>query len=197
MSASDPDFAPANPSDGRQSLDWKSKYTDPAARRGIRFEACYLAALFFGAPLLILVLWLDYAKGWLCLTDEKHQILFRYCLAWISGLFGGTMFGIKWLYHAVAKQLWHIDRRLWRVFTPHISAGLACVVVALISSGLLQVFDSRAIESRSLVFGLAFLVGYFSDNTLAKLAEVAITLFGTARIGDKKDGSSKEPGACG
>ena len=105
MSASDPDFAPANPTDGRQSLDWKSKYTDPVARRGIRFEACYLAALFFGAPLLILVLWLDYPKDWLCLTDEKYRILFRYGLAWISGLFGGTIFSIKWLYHVVAKQL--------------------------------------------------------------------------------------------
>ena len=46
-------------------------------------------------------------------------------------------------------------------------------------------------------FGLAFLVGYFSDNTIAKLAEVAVTLFGTARIGEKKDGSSSGPGAGG
>ena len=197
MSASDPDFAPANPTDGRQSLDWKSKYTDLAARRGIRFEACYLAALFFGAPLLILVLWLEYPKDWLCLTDEKYRTLFRYGLAWFSGLLGGTMFGIKWLYHVVAKQLWHLDRRLWRVFTPHISAGLACVFVGLISSGLLQVLDSRATESRPLVFGLAFLVGYFSDSTSAKLAEVAVTLFGMARIGEKKDGSSSAPGTGG
>ena len=197
MSASDRDFAPANPTDGRQPLDWKSKYTDLAARRGIRCEARYLAVLFFGAPLLILVLWLEYPKDWLCLTDEKYRILFRYGLAWLGGLFGGTVFGIKWLYHVVAKQRWHLDRRLWRVFTPHISAGLACVFVALISSGLLKVFDSGATESTPLVFGLAFLVGYFSDNAIAKLAEVAVTLFGTAHIGKKKGGSSSEPDASG
>ena len=167
-------------------LDWQSKYTDPAARWGIQGEAYYLAILFFGAPLLALVLWLEYPKFWLGMTDEKYRMLFLYSLAWVGGTFGGTMFDIKWLYHSVAKQTWHLDRRLWRIFTPHISGGLAFVVVALISSGLLQVFDRRATESKSLVFGLAFLVGYFSDNSIAKLAEVASTIFGPVHTNETK-----------
>jgi hypothetical protein len=186
MSAPEPDFAPANPTDGRQLLDWHSKYTDPAARRGIRYEACYLAALFFGAPALVLVFWLEYPKGWLQLSDARYRTLLQYAIAWIGGMFGGTLFDIKWLYHSVAKQVWHLDRRLWRVFTPHVSGGLSCAVVALISSGLLRVFDRHATESSSLVFGLAFLVGYFSDSTIAKLAEVAGTLFGPIHIEEKK-----------
>ncbi len=193
MSAPDPEFAPANPTDGRQLLEWQSNYSDPAARRGIRGEACYLGILFFGAPLLVLTLWLEYPKQWLHLTDEKYRTLFLYGLAWVGGTFGGTMFAIKWLYHSVAKQIWHIDRRLWRVFTPHISGGLSCAVIALISSGLLRVFDPHAAESPSLVFGLAFLVGYFSDSTIAKLAEVAGTLFGPIRTDHNKSGSSTEP----
>ena len=190
METPDPGFAPANSTDGRQSLDWQSKYTDPAAQKAIHREACYLATLFFGAPLLILLLWLEYPRYWLCTTDEQYRMLFVYSLAWLGGTFGGTMFDIKWLYHSVAKQIWHLDRRLWRVFTPHISGGLALVVVALISSGLLRVFDRCATESKSLVFGLAFLVGYFSDNSIAKLAEVAGTIFGSVRTNKKNDNSS-------
>jgi len=186
MSHSEPEFAPADPTDGHQPGEWQSKYPDPAAQRGIHGEACYLAVLFFAAPLLALVLWLDYPKGWLHLSDAKYRTLFRYGLAWVGGMFGGVLFDIKWLYHSVARQSWHIDRRLWRLFIPHISAGLSCAVIALISSGLIRIFDHHATESPALVFGLAFLVGYFSDNTIAKLAEVAGTLFGPTRTEEKK-----------
>ena len=194
METRDPGFAPANSTDGRQLLDWQSRYTDSAARKAIQGEAFYLAAIFFGVPLLVVVLWLEYPKNWLCITDEKYQMLFVYSLAWLGGTFGGTMFDIKWLYHSVAKQIWHLDRRLWRVFTPHISGGLAFVVVALISSGLLRVFDRCATESKSLVFGLAFLVGYFSDNSIGKLAEVAGTIFGSVRTDKKKNNLSTNYG---
>jgi hypothetical protein len=186
MSVPDSDFAPVNPTDGRKVGEWESRYTDSAARRAVRVEATYLAILFFGAPVVILALWLEVPKHWLSISDEKYKIFFRYGLAWATGTFGGTLFDIKWLYHSVAKQTWHLDRRLWRIFTPHLSGGLSSAVIALISSGLIRVFDKGAVESPSLVFGVAFLVGYFSDNTIAKLAEVASTLFGPIR-------SSKEP----
>ena len=53
METPDPGFAPANSTDGRQLLDWHSKYTDSKARKGIYGEACYLAAIFFAVPLLV------------------------------------------------------------------------------------------------------------------------------------------------
>src|SRR5438309_5532846 len=34
-------FAPQDLTDGREPLDWKTKYDDPVAKKGIRFEACY------------------------------------------------------------------------------------------------------------------------------------------------------------
>jgi hypothetical protein len=185
-----PDFAPADLTDGRKPLEWQSKYADPAARRGICLEACYLAFLLFGAPAAILLLWLEYPKLWLGLSAQKYQPLLTYGLAWLSGVLGGTLFDIKWLYHSVAKMSWHRDRRLWRLFAPHISGGLAFAVVALISSGMLRVFDHRAIESQSLVVGIAFLVGYFSDGAAAKLAQVADTLFGVPRSTEKKSDSA-------
>jgi hypothetical protein len=92
---------------------------------------------------------------------------------------------IKWLYHSVARGSWHLDRRLWRIFTPHISGGLSFFVLALISSGALRIFDRKATESFALVVGLGFLVGYFSDSAIAKLTELAETLFGTIRAKEK------------
>ena len=112
-------------------------------------------------------------------------------MAWLAGMLGGTLFDIKWLYHTVARQLWNMDRRLWRFFTPHISAGIAFAMVAVASSGLLRLFDRQAMQSPEMVIGLAFLVGYFSDSAAAKLAEIAETLFGTSRSAEKHKDKKK------
>ncbi len=186
-----PSFAPADPTDGRELLEWRSKYADIDAKRGIRFEAVYLASLLLITPLAILTLWLDYPKHWLGLPDQKYEPILKYGMAWLSGILGGTLFSLKWLYHSVARQVWHQDRRLWRLFTPHISGGLAFAIVALISSGLIRVFDRQAIESHSLVVGVAFMVGYFSDSAIAKLTEIAETLFGASRNREKHKDDQK------
>jgi hypothetical protein len=73
----------------------------------------------------------------------------------------------------------------WGIFTPHISGGLAFGVIALIESDVIRIFD-RTITDRSVtVVGIAFLIGYFSDSAIAKLTEVAETLFGTTRSREK------------
>jgi hypothetical protein len=178
-------FGQSDPSDNRELGDWTSRYTDPAARRGIRVEAIYLGVLLCLTPIAMLVLWLGWPQGWLHLSDQKYAKLLRYGLAWFSGVLGGTLYDAKWLYHSVARQLWHLDRRIWRIFTPHISGGLAFVVISLIASGLLKIFDNHAVDSNAMVIGIGFLVGYFSDSAIAKLAEIAETLFGTSRSREK------------
>lgn len=178
-------FGQADPTDNREPLEWRSKYSDPAARREIRIEATYLGCLLAAVPLGMAVLWLEYPKYLLHLPDQKYGPIVKYGLAWLAGTLGGTLFDLKWLYHTVARQIWHMDRRLWRIFTPHISGGLAFSVVALVASGGLKIFDAKATESHALVVGLSFLVGYFSDNAIAKLLEVAETLFGTTRAKEK------------
>lgn len=177
-------FAPANPTDNRDPLDWQSKYP-PGARRQMWFEATYLAALLVSVPLLALMLWSEAPKDWLRLSDQKYSAVLKYGLAWLGGSLGGTLFSLKWLYHSVARQIWHVDRRLWRLFTPHISAGLAFAVVALISSGMFRIFDRSATNANSLVLGVGFLVGYFSDSAIAKLTEIAETLFGASRAKER------------
>ena len=87
------------------------------------------------------------------------------------------------MYHSVARQIWHEDRRLWRLLAPHLSGVVSLFMVFLVASGLLQIFDKQFIERPIGVLAFSFLVGYFSDNALAKMAEVADTLFG----GQKKE----------
>jgi hypothetical protein len=180
-----PPFGQADPTDNRELLDWRSKYPDPEAKRWILFEAIYVTLLLMALPLAMLVLWLGYPKSWFHLSDQAYPPILKYGLSWLSGALGGTLFDTKWLYHSVARQIWHLDRRLWRFFVPHIAGGLAFVVVALIASGLLRIFDSRAVESGPTIVGVGFLVGYFSDNAIAKLREVADTLFGASRTEEK------------
>lgn len=177
-------FGQADPTDARELFDWKSKYPDGASRE-IRREAVYLGFLLFILPVVMTLLWLEYPKYWLHLSDQKYRPLVKYGFAWASGTLGGVLFDLKWMYHSVARGLWHMDRRLWRVFTPHISGGLSFCVLALIASGTLRIFDAKATESYSLVVGLGFLVGYFSDSAVAKLTEIADTVFGTVRTKEK------------
>jgi len=185
-----PGFGQSDPTDGRPILQWESRY--PAvARRHIRGEAIYLGILLFSIPSLMACLWLDLPRHFFALSDIKYHPVLKYGIAWLSGTLGGTLFDLKWLYHTVARQRWHLDRRLWRIFTPHISGGLAFAVVALISLGAMRIFDAGAMQSTSLVTGVAFLVGYFSDSAIAKLTDIAETLFGTFR--SKEKGKHPDP----
>lgn len=185
-------FGQADPTDNRDRYDWKSKYDDPIAKREIRLEAIYLGALLFGLPAVMAIFWFGYPKKLFHLTDEQYHPVVKYAFAWASGSLGGVLFAVKWLYHVVARGLWHLDRRLWRLFTPHISGGLSFFFLALVASGGLRIFDGRATDSLSLVMGLGFLVGYFSDSAIAKLTEVAETLFGTIRAKEKHRETTSE-----
>jgi len=180
-----PPFGQADPTDNRELLDWRSRYFEPEAKCWILIEGIYVATLMLALPIAMLVLWLGYPKNWFHLSDQSYRPILKYGLGWLSGAFGGTLFDTKWLYHSVARQIWHLDRRLWRFFVPHIAGGLAFVIIALISSGLLRIFDRNAVESAPTIVGLGFLVGYFSDNAIAKLREVADTLFGASRTEEK------------
>jgi len=173
-----PSFAPVDLTDGRKAFDWKSRYPDEAKKQ-IRWECAYLLALLFLAPIGLLLLWLGYPRGWLGLTEAQYPTFAHYTYAWVGGALGGTLFDLKWLYHSVAKGLWHVERRLWRMVIPHVSGGLAFAVVLLICSGLFKVFSVGELSRPPVVIITGFMVGYFSDSAIGKLTEVANTLFGS------------------
>jgi hypothetical protein len=210
--ASAADFAPHDPTDGRQPGQWESRYPMKALER-IWFEAAYLFVCFSLVPGLLLYLSAGApaplsdgqatptsqgsAPGLGSVEQPKQTnaahaaagggpawIAFWY--AWLGGTLGGTLFSIKWFYHSVAKNIWNADRIFWRLFTPHVSGALGAVFVTLCASGMLVVFDKKAFSSVWICFGLAFLVGYFSDHAVAKLSEVAQTLFGTSHTPTKR-----------
>ena len=162
--------------DDREPLDWKTRY-EPEAQKQISGEAIYLGVLFFGTPLAIIALWLECVR--FSIPTERYSTLCHYGFAWLAGTFGGTMFSIKWLYHAVARAYWNRDRRLWRIFCPHLSGGLAFAFFTLAVSGLVKTVDVTSLQKPAAIVACSFLVGYFSDSAIGKLKEVADTLFGT------------------
>lgn len=177
----DPGFAPTDLSDGRELLDWRSRYPDRGAKAGIVIEAVYLGGLLLVIPLLLVLVWLGSFQDELGVSDNEYDALATFGLAWLSGALGGAVFSMKWLYHVVGHGLWHADRRLWRFFTPVVSGSLAFALVALATSGLFDVLDAEKLRTPSAVVAVSFLLGYFSDNTSAKLADVAERLLGDMR----------------
>jgi uncharacterized protein YacL len=181
------EWAPHDPTDGRGTGNWKTFYPTEA-HKWIRIEALYLVIIFFAS--LAGVFYVVYSlcqlpkTGTPAIAEDQNQRcapFLAYVGAWIAGTLGGCSFGIKWMYHSVARKIWHEDRRLWRFLSPHLSGVVALFMIFLVSSGLLQLFDKNFIERFVAVIAFSFLVGYFSDTALAKMAEIADTLFGATQ----------------
>lgn len=184
-------FAPANPTDGRQLCEWKTRYP-PEAQKLYCFEAWYLWWHLVACVTIILALSLlstyfapgDPSSVMESTAGQQGRGRFGFdqlVHAALGGLLGGTIFSAKWLIHVVAKGLWNIDRRFWRLLTPYLSASLSLCFVAMMASGLVVVVNEDSMQSVWVCFGLGFLIGYFSDNATAKLSELAITMFGSNR----------------
>src|SRR5260221_10001997 len=111
----EPGFAPEDYTDNRKLGDWRSRY-DEQALKSIRWEAVYLIVVLALTITSMFLTWLGTPQRYLGLSDQRNQVFTQHCLAALSGVFGGTIFAMKWLYHSVAKHLWNVDRRLWRYF---------------------------------------------------------------------------------
>jgi hypothetical protein len=174
------DFAPADPLDSRSKWDWKSKY--PAeANRWILLETFYLMFLIYVVAVLFFLFWRGYPGRWFHVAPADYLVWRRYAFAWLSGVWGGCLFSAKWLYHSVAKGEWHLDRRIWRYMTPHLSGGIAFGLFAVLSSGLFPLVDAASLRSLAATVAVGFIGGYFSDQAAAALAGFAARLFRQGR----------------
>lgn len=169
-------FGSSDPSDGRDKLEWESRYPDEALKI-IRIEAIILAILFTATIIFIFLILCGAINNLIqdCCVNGNIAILKHYSYFALSGLLGGTVFSIKYLYHAVARGTWHIDRQLWRFLTPLMSLGVAFIVAALIQANLIGEPNPSSAASIS----IGFIAGYFSDNAIAKMYEIANVFFGS------------------
>jgi len=174
-SSADPNVDVADPTDGKERYQWESSYP-PEARKHIRFESLYLVLVFFASLAFLLATWKGLPCDWLNVTGKSSQILRKYCYYISAGALGGAIFSIKYMYRVVARGYWHIDRRLWRLLSPIISLGVAFVFGALFDASILS---GRTPASSAAIVGTGFLTGYFADQAIAKMYEVAHVLFGT------------------
>jgi hypothetical protein len=177
-SAKSPEFAPSDPWDSRQPYDWPSKWPKDA-RRAILHECIYLTVLLVGCVVGLFLLATHKLRDPLRLDPPSVHAVTIYGSAWLGGTIGGCVFSIKWLYHVIARGKWHLDRRAWRYFTPLISGALAFGTTALFIARVIPIFDRQITDRAGGVVGLSFLVGYFSDNTVAALAAAADRVLGT------------------
>ncbi len=164
-------------SDGRPRGKWETQW--PAeARKKIRLEAIYMGVIFFLVMSFLVLTWRGevyalFAMNCISCTQTRF-VLFSYMFA--GGMFGGTLFGIKYLYKVVARGFWNEDRLLWRLYSPFLAGGLAIAVGALLDSGLLGI--APKVDSVTYYFSLGFITGYFADRALGKMQEIATTIFG-------------------
>jgi hypothetical protein len=155
----------------------------------MRVEFIYLTLLLLACPLLLFVLATHKLADPLSLTAGESDALARFGVAWVGGTLGGCVFTIKWFYHSIARGKWHLDRRAWRFLTPLVSGALAFGTIALFLSQAFPIFDPRFTRNLAAIVGLSFLIGYFSDNTIAALSAAADRVFGTKTMRSKRDES--------
>ncbi len=97
----------------------------------------------------------------------------------LAGFIGGAVFDLKWLYHSVAKGIWNRDRWPWRVIVPFNSAIVSLFTGFLFASGIVPFLKDESFEDVLTLLGFGFIFGYFSDNILAAMQNMARKIFGT------------------
>lgn len=175
--------------DNRAFGDFASRY-GPSVWAQIVFELAllvmYLGMAMYGVALS---LWLRSHQPVSALERYLHAVA---PWGWIffAGVVGGSLFALKFLYHAVAKNEWNRDRILWRFIVPINSVVLAIFLAFGVASKIVPFLDDRTIANLYAGLFFGFFVGYFADHALARLQRLALDWFGTVdrpgRSGDVK-----------
>lgn len=136
----------------------------------IKFEFWYLVLLFViaSATTLCLQIFGDIAG----LKHADKLALF----AVLGGFFGGWVYDTKWFYRVTARGKnnqydfpWQPHKFYWRILTPFLSGIVAFATFLLASADFLPIAIKNK-ESARTAFAICFLLGYFSDLVLSRLA---------------------------
>ena len=172
--------------DERRKGDWISRYSGTTARKHQIVEAVYI---FITVVLSFILLLLNYNgcfQKMLCIVEDKQLYFSRIVTCSVCGLLGGSIFDMKWFYKSVAHGFWNEDRVYWRIFTPIVSLSFAFCLACIFKENIVVYGDGFSAAT------LGFLAGYFSDEAVGKMAEVAKVLFNTRPKTEGKDISSDD-----
>lgn len=163
--------------DERERFDWDSKYPDTARKR-MKAEAIYVGVVLIISLLGLLSTWCGWISKLFSLCGDKRLQFEVILFYFFSGLLGGTIFGIKYFYRVVSRGYWSIDRIYWRIFSPWISSCIALIVGSMVLSGYI---GASSTPSNSSGVCIGFVSGYFADEAVGKMSEVASALFGKVK----------------
>lgn len=166
---------PSDHTDGRDMGEWESRWPAEAKKR-ISYESVYVGAMLLASLGGVILSWNGVLSDTLC-ADCDGSVVRKYGYYFFGGMLGGSLFAVKFLYKVVARGYWNADRILWRIFSPVTSASMAFALGALIDAGLFGLTTKS--DSGATYLGIGFIVGYFADSALAKMAEIAEVIFGT------------------
>ncbi|HJA82090.1 MAG TPA: hypothetical protein H9776_10230 [Candidatus Mediterraneibacter intestinipullorum] len=155
--------------DGRIKGEYKTRYEDKRCRIKIIRDAIYITFLMILALVCVFLNFLGVFEDFLGVQGDQKIVFHKviYCVS--SGLLGGSTFGMKYFYRVVARGLWNEDRVYWRFFSPFIAVSLSLVMAAIMVKAVLS--------SSSMAISIGFLTGYFSDEAVSKMYDVACVLF--------------------
>lgn len=139
----------------------------------IVFEFFYLVFLFIVACLAIFILQIKSVE--LGINHDNKLALF----ALLGGFLGGWVYDAKWFYRVTARGKhdqygfpWQPHKFYWRIMTPFLSALVAFSTYMLLDAGLLPI-ELKNKDSAKVAISICFLLGYFSDLVLSRLAKWA------------------------
>lgn len=172
--------------DGREFGHWETRYPRRAWFQ-IVIELIYLVSLTILSIFLVACSAYGTTEGAEFLPFGQNPDVLIWVATVGSGLSGGCLFAIKWLYHCVAKGYWNADRCIWRFTAPLISGILAVFGTLIVRSELIPIIKGEAVDTMVAAIALAFILGLFSDNLLAALQNFANKTFGTLRDQNEDD----------
>lgn len=169
--------------DGRKRYDWLTKYPCRAWLE-IIIETIYLFILLNGSLYLIFATWKGLIGPFLSVPPEQTKTLNKYSYYLASGMLGGVIFDMKFLYRVVARGFWNQDRRIWRAMSPFVAMTIAFMIGVMIDAGLLH---AKTSVSSATIVTIGFLAGYFADHAVGKMAEIAMVIFGKSAVVKDRD----------
>lgn len=172
----------SDPTDGRAEHFYKSRYPQQACHE-ITIEAAFLMIMLCFSLYFLFLSWAGLLSSVGNFTPEQASTIKKHGYYAFAGMLGGITFGMKYFYRVVARGYWNQDRRVWRIMSPFIAMVIGLMTGILIESNMSN-STVHVMNGYSMVL-IGFLSGYFSDEAVGKMYEIATVIFGKSATSSK------------